>query len=225
MSSSTNYSGTFTKERFCGGDGFIVEGILQKHNIHTVFLQAKQPLQDTVLPTRYVAITIEFDNTVKRNWKDGVEIPPKMTRATAITKGYLNKFDRVQATLVDKINADQLSIAISDGNKNSSLPSNFHDDAIKNLHPNKKNYFEFWADVDKFSHKIFKSGDEVRIKTIGDSIFVDSVVKMDSNNIANFSGDSNLGDSFASNIMKRYDQIESNNQQQEEEEEDDDEWK
>ncbi|EGC38910.1 hypothetical protein DICPUDRAFT_148371 [Dictyostelium purpureum] len=221
MSSSTNFSSTFTKERWCKGDGFIIEGVLVKHNIHTVFVNCKQPLTETPLPTRFVAIVLEFDNGIKRNWNEhGIELPPKMTRSTAITKGYLNKFDRVQATIVDKVDCDQICAAIANG---KPLPENFHDEAIPSLHPKKKNHLEFWADVDKFSHKIFKQGDEIRIKTMGNSIFVESIVKMDQNNMANLAGDSQLGDSFSKNIMKRYDEINTSNQP--EEEEDDDEWK
>lgn len=38
-------------------------------------------------------------------------------------------------------------------------------------------HFEFWADMEKVQHmwKDLKAGDPVRIRTLGDSIFIDSI--------------------------------------------------
>eukprot|EP01132_Coremiostelium_polycephalum_P004332 gene4332-5422_t len=225
MSSSSKINLDWTKESLCKGDGYIVEGIVKGVKMHSIFVASKTSIHDTPLPTRFVAIQIELDHGIKRNWKDGVEIPPKMIRATAISKGYLNKFDRIQSSIVDKVDSNALLQAI--GSEGKALPRGFHDDALPYLHPSKPNYFEFWADAEKFSHKDTKPGDEVRIKTIGNSIFIESLVKMDINQISNFSGDSQLGDSWTTNIMKRTDQGRYDEKQQEpvNNDDDDDEWK
>ncbi|KAF2071269.1 hypothetical protein CYY_007406 [Polysphondylium violaceum] len=203
MSTSTTISTQWTKESLCKGDGFIIEGIIKSDKFHSVFLNGKQDLSATPLATRFICYTIEFDNAIKRNFKDGVEVPPKMTMATATAKGYLNNFDRVQANIVDKVDINAYCKAISGAD--IPIPRGFHDDALVNLHPRSQNSIELWADAEKFSHKDYKKGDGVRFKTIGNSIFVESIVKMDSNQISNFAGDAQLGQAWTSNIIKKTD--------------------
>jgi len=200
MSTSTTISTQWTKESLCKGDGFIIEGIIKSDKFHSIFLNGKQDVHATPLGTRFICYNIEFENAIKRNFKDGVEVPPKMIAATATSKGYLNNFDRVQASVVDKVEIDAYCKLISGGE--TPIPKGFHDDALVNLHPRSKNIVELWADAEQFSHKDYKKGDGVRIKTKGNSIFIESIIKMDSNQISNFSGDAQLGSAWTSNIMK-----------------------
>ncbi|KYQ93087.1 hypothetical protein DLAC_05709 [Tieghemostelium lacteum] len=217
---STEFSQHWTKEHLCKGDGFIIEGVVKGSKVHNVFVTSKQNPEYTALPTRFLAVTMVVDSIIKRNWnKDGYEIPPKMTRGTAISKGYLNKFDRIQSTPVDKLDCNQMANLIANGN---ALPHDFHDDVLKNLHPHVPNTFEFWLDMEKFNHKDIKAGDEVRIKTIGNSVIVQEYVRMDQSQISNFSGDKDLGTNFVKNINKFKDSDENNEPQQDD---DDDEWK
>ncbi|EGG19525.1 hypothetical protein DFA_00103 [Cavenderia fasciculata] len=207
MSTSSNFNQDWTKEKWCNGDGFIIEGTVKKVKVHSMFISSKPAVHHTPLPTRFVSITVEVDQCIKRNYKDGVEVPPKMVRATAIAKGYLNKFERVQSQLVEKVDSNALAKAVGSPT-GKALPIGFHDDSLPSLHPSTPNIFEFWADAEKFSHKDTKVGDEIRIKTIGNSIFLESVVKMDSQQISNFSGDQQLGSSWTNQIMKHADKDE-----------------
>eukprot|EP01133_Synstelium_polycarpum_P006520 gene6520-7550_t len=223
MSTSTSYSQPWTKEALCQGDGFIVEGVLRKVKMHSMFLTGKHSVHDTVLPTRFITIVLEVDTTIKRNWKDGYEVPPKMTRATAISKGYLNKFDRVQANLVEKFDSNGLAKAIG-GSTGKAIPMGFHDDSLPSLHPARQNYFEFWLDAEKNSHKDLKVGDELRVKTMGNSIFAESMIKMDSHQISNMAGDTQVLSAWQKNMLTRADAQEEAEPSKESEEDDDADW-
>ncbi|GAM26317.1 hypothetical protein SAMD00019534_094920 [Acytostelium subglobosum LB1] len=204
MSTSSNYAGPWTKEALCKGDGFIVEGIIRKYKMHSMFVNTKPSIHDTTMPTRFFTAIVEVDTTIKRNFRDGIEIPPKMQRATAINKGFLNKFDRVEAKLVEKVDHQGLAAAIGSGT-GKALPIGFHDDSLQSLHPIKPGHFEFWLDAEKNLHKDLKVGDEIRIKTIGNSVFAESIIKMDGLQISNFSGDTQLLNSWSNNLTRRGD--------------------
>ncbi|EFA80370.1 hypothetical protein PPL_07204 [Heterostelium album PN500] len=205
MSTSSNYSGVWTKEAICKGNGFIVEGVVKKIKMHSMFINTKPSIHDNQLPTRFFTVVVDVDTTIKRNFNaDGYEVPPKMTRATAISKGYLNKFDRVEAKLVEKVEHGALAAAIGSPT-GKALPIGFHDDSLPSLHPAVKGHFEFWLDAEKNAHKDIKVGDEVRIKTIGNSVIAESIIKMDTFQISNFSGDTQLLNAWSNNLTRRGD--------------------
>eukprot|EP00026_Physarum_polycephalum_P015558 Phypoly_transcript_16271.p2 GENE.Phypoly_transcript_16271~~Phypoly_transcript_16271.p2 ORF type:complete len:109 (+),score=37.56 Phypoly_transcript_16271:477-803(+) len=102
----------------------------------------------------------------------------------------------------------------------SALPAGFHDAGLAKLHPKVAGNFEFWADMEKFSHmwKDLKVGDAVRVRTLGNSIFVDSLAKQDALGVPHFTGDPKLGAAWTDKIMNASEKADAK------EEEDNGEW-
>eukprot|EP01111_Echinosteliopsis_oligospora_P003086 TRINITY_DN1496_c1_g1_i3.p2 TRINITY_DN1496_c1_g1~~TRINITY_DN1496_c1_g1_i3.p2 ORF type:complete len:224 (-),score=82.21 TRINITY_DN1496_c1_g1_i3:69-740(-) len=223
MSTSSEWQGEWSKSALCKNNGFIIEGSVVSTRIHSVFLRstAHKDAQEDQLPTRFVAVIVKVDLSVKRNFDaNGYEIPPKTVKAKAVGKGHLNHFEKVDASLVEQVNNDELAKSIGKG---SALPDGFHNPGRDKLHPKVPGHFEFWADMEKFSSlwKDLKVGEAVRIRTIGDSVFVDSLAKQDSLGVPHFTGDPKLGMAWTDKIVSAHSSVETTTA----EDDDDDEWK
>jgi hypothetical protein len=75
--------------------------------------------------------------------------------------------------------------------------------ATGSLHPKQSNVIEFWADLDPNLSTDFKTGDSIRLKTIGNSTIVESftvINRLAANTFA--AGGSSTLDSWTSNINK-----------------------
>jgi len=59
-----------------------------------------------------------------------------------------------------------------------ALPSKFLDERKSQLHPQRPNKFELWADAGNPNFKTLQPGEELRVLTKGDSIFVDKISRL-----------------------------------------------
>jgi len=109
-----------------------------------------------------------------------------------VNKGHLNQYEKTDATMEDKLSLGEL-IAVLGG---KALPDGFHDASLPKLHPKVSGNFEFWVDIEKLRLDL-KAGDAIQLKTLGDSVFVDSIQKQD---LRGTSSDSQLGDSLSAKI-------------------------
>eukprot|EP01112_Ceratiomyxa_fruticulosa_P013623 TRINITY_DN3838_c0_g1_i3.p2 TRINITY_DN3838_c0_g1~~TRINITY_DN3838_c0_g1_i3.p2 ORF type:complete len:224 (-),score=36.73 TRINITY_DN3838_c0_g1_i3:64-735(-) len=202
MSTSAQWSAKWTKPELCVGPGFILEGQIKAVRMHSIFLTSAPSIetQEDQLPTRFIALIVEVDFACKRNFdKFGNEVAPKMNRASAVNKGhYLNQYERVDSKFVEKLSSDELLQLLPGG---VAMPPKFSDSSLPKLHPIVPNHFEFWADSAQYKHMDLKAGDAVRIKTLGNSVFVDTLGRMGASHLPVMGGDQKLGQSWTTKIM------------------------
>eukprot|EP01120_Amphizonella_sp_Union-15-10_P011855 TRINITY_DN5148_c0_g1_i2.p1 TRINITY_DN5148_c0_g1~~TRINITY_DN5148_c0_g1_i2.p1 ORF type:complete len:147 (+),score=22.24 TRINITY_DN5148_c0_g1_i2:325-765(+) len=94
--------------------------------------------------------------------------------------------------------------------KNLSKP-----DVLNHLHPKQIGVFEFWLESSQWPSLDLALGQAVRLRTLGDSVLVETITKIDSvtSNLVNYSGET---ESWTSKIVQRQDD--------EEKEESEEEW-
>jgi len=203
MSTSVEFLRDWNKSSVCKGAGVVIDGKLCSTRIHSIFLRSTQDKlsQEDQLPTRFLALNIEVDTACRRNFDDrGNELPPKNRAAQVKSKGHLNHYDKFDWTLVSQVAPDELVNVLGSGGK--PVPEDFIAAPLyEKLHPSVPHHFEFWADMQRYSHLDLKPGDVLRIRTLGDSIIVDSLVKKDAVGIPLFSSDPRLGNQWTQKIM------------------------
>jgi len=200
------------------GNGFIVTGKIVHKRSHNVNVSGKK-----TFPTNFIALTLELtDDIVKRAFDKGVEIAPQVQNERSAIKGYLT-VERSKGKIVDILTVEEFAKVIS-GDTRKVVPNGYlSEDYLKNLYPHKPNVLEFWADRVKFQKVETSPGKEIRLKTLGDSIFVHSMTSINQQNkfLYNFSGDiDDVGDSWTSKITSNATQP----GQSKKEDEGDDEW-
>lgn len=71
-----------------------------------------------------------------------------------------------------------------------ALPLGWFDNGIANLDPKFQGRLEFWGDSNLLKSTVeLNKGSEVRLKTKGDSIFIESIGKTEASGAKNFSGE------------------------------------
>jgi len=170
-------------ESMINGNGFLCEGEIISRNNITVDLTGSS--KNNSLPTFFTSVKIRLNNITRRNFReDGTEeIVKSNVHGNAFVKGWLT-IERTQSGRIDTLNPDQLLECL--GNMVRVWPDR------NLLHPNQEDVIEFWAEKKIFQVGTdFRIGDEVRFKTKGDSIFLDSIVKIDKNTrvMSNFTGE------------------------------------
>eukprot|EP01098_Paradermamoeba_levis_P000927 TRINITY_DN11050_c0_g1_i1.p1 TRINITY_DN11050_c0_g1~~TRINITY_DN11050_c0_g1_i1.p1 ORF type:complete len:222 (-),score=78.52 TRINITY_DN11050_c0_g1_i1:23-688(-) len=210
-STSTNFSGVFAPENYQKGDGLIIEGKVEQIRNHSV-------LQSGGKSSRYLALVIENKVSKKRVFKDGVEIDTSKEEKIE-KKGYLNKYDRHVIADPNELTNDQLVSTLG----GSALPKGFYDDQLKNLHPKTHGRFEFWLDHSSATNLELKPGNEIKLKTKGNSVFVETITKTSDKPSAantNYRGE-NVLDAWTNKIGG----AKSESAEKKKEDEDDDDWK
>jgi len=123
--------------------------------------------QEDNLPTRFVVVILEPQQAYSRLFrgKDGqeVEYQENTPKARDYVAPQTLDFDRLAAKL---------------GTGGSALPNGLLDEQKANLHPRVRGKFEFWIDSEKPRAKDLGPGLELRILTMGDSIFVDDFMML-----------------------------------------------
>jgi len=197
-STSTNWSGPWTKSRFCRGKGLVIEGAVRQIRVHSVFVSGAkvnvQALEDN-LPTRFVVVTLQPKVMHHRLFRtqSGMEME-------------IDYFDNVPGTkeyvAPDKLDFNQLQRLV--GSAAGALPDGVLDAQRAQLHPKANGLFEFWIDSERPKAKEICEGHEVRVLTIGDSIFVESFQLLNAKlNVFKGMGDdgAQLSTEYATNIM------------------------
>eukprot|EP01113_Clastostelium_recurvatum_P017787 TRINITY_DN2099_c0_g1_i2.p1 TRINITY_DN2099_c0_g1~~TRINITY_DN2099_c0_g1_i2.p1 ORF type:complete len:228 (-),score=56.97 TRINITY_DN2099_c0_g1_i2:76-738(-) len=219
MSTSCEWSSSWSKKELCPGPGVIIEGTIKTVRMHSVFLRSAPSVhsQEEQLPTRYIALIVDVDMACRRNFDaNGNEKPPKMSKMKMATKGYLPHWDRVDSSLVEKLTIDELSTTLA-GSPACAVPPGWSDTSAKKVHPTVPNAVEVWMEADKYKHMDLKVGEAVRIKTSGNSIIGESLARMGEQHVPTVGGDPKLGQSWTSKIV-------ANKEEEPEEEEDNGEW-
>jgi len=129
---------------------------------------------------------INIEDIRRRTFDDkGIETEPFSGGEKLTSKGFLNKYDHKDKIDPAKITSTEL-VSLLGG---SSI--GYFDQQLPNLHPNIKDRFEFWGDSTLKSMEI-KKGMKIKVKTKGDSIFIESCSKLQET-AQNYSGENVLG--------------------------------
>jgi len=183
---TTIWSGTWPPQT--QGKGFVLEGIIEDVNNHTVQLGNSY--------FNYVAVTVRLEGARKRNFDDkGVEVEAAFIREKINTKNYLNKHEHTAAYDPFETSVPELCNII--GNGNGALPNGYLDQKTRQLHPHENKCFMLWGDSKTTKPRDLKKGSKIRAKTKGDSIFIESLAKLGEGGKlvegANFTGQNVVG--------------------------------
>eukprot|EP01116_Phalansterium_solitarium_P009984 TRINITY_DN2433_c0_g1_i1.p1 TRINITY_DN2433_c0_g1~~TRINITY_DN2433_c0_g1_i1.p1 ORF type:complete len:224 (+),score=76.30 TRINITY_DN2433_c0_g1_i1:219-890(+) len=138
---------------------------------------------------RYVAYVVRVGSVRQRTFgDDGNEIDTRTVTEKLVGKGHLNVYDHRQLQDKDALTPDQWLSRLH----NTALPIGVFDEQLPKLHPRVANVFEFWADAALAKPAEIKKGDEIRLKTKGDSFFIESFSKLVAHSAA-YSGENVIG--------------------------------
>ncbi|KAI8788498.1 arpin [Biomphalaria glabrata] len=146
---------------------------------------------------RYFVLFLEIEKAHRRKFdEEGKEIEPNFSETTKVSTGYLNSSYDVKS----KGQTDKLSL----GQVKSFIHNSNIEDMLKDLVT--KSYgdlFLLFKEEDREKIEL-TNGMSVRIKTLGDSPIVESLVIHDEVNLAvkNFVGDDKIGSNWTDKIMK-----------------------
>eukprot|EP00028_Trichosphaerium_sp_Am-I-7-wt_P000494 CAMPEP_0168535148 /NCGR_PEP_ID=MMETSP0405-20121227/18464_1 /TAXON_ID=498012 /ORGANISM="Trichosphaerium sp, Strain Am-I-7 wt" /LENGTH=148 /DNA_ID=CAMNT_0008562273 /DNA_START=268 /DNA_END=714 /DNA_ORIENTATION=- len=120
--------------------------------------------------------------------------------------GYLS-FQTTKAKALGAVSAKDLCDMLGRGTGLPAPKGFLKQDSLNNLHPKKMSVFEFWLDVHDFQSKDIHVNDNVRLKTRGDSIIVESIAKLVEDNklLKNnnfFAGGTGVSEGWTDKIMK-----------------------
>jgi len=177
MSGTTNWTGPFKRSHFCGpvdrlqNDGLVVAGVVQKTRVQSVFVHDSSVASDQAdnLPTRFIVVILPVKLAHKRYFDKYDQELDYQSNKVARGKNQIQIQPLSHDELASKVNASSKS-----GN---AIPDKLLDNA-SHLHPKSQGTFEFWVDVAKVGAKELAAGDELRIFTMGPSIFVERFVVM-----------------------------------------------
>eukprot|EP01090_Pellita_catalonica_P009969 TRINITY_DN211_c0_g2_i1.p1 TRINITY_DN211_c0_g2~~TRINITY_DN211_c0_g2_i1.p1 ORF type:complete len:226 (+),score=45.83 TRINITY_DN211_c0_g2_i1:40-717(+) len=219
-STSSRFSGPFTKTVLCKGEGLVVEFRVKEARVHSVFASSKVDLskQEDRLPLRFCVVSGEVIQAYPRMYetKNGLNAEIDYVDNHPKRKGY-----RQPAVLT----IDQLATKIGGGN--GALPKGFLDEQIKKLHPHVKNNFEFYVDSALPKAKDLAKGHELRLLTHGESVFVQRFSILNGKfNVFSQMGDkgAELSGGWSNQIMSYAEDSDQELEQNEQEGCDDDEW-
>jgi len=138
---------------------------------------------------RYLALVLEVEQIRNRKFnKDGTELETSFVVEKRVGKGRLNHFDH-------QAEKDPEAVSFSDWCSRlggQAMPSEFHEKQ-RDLHPSNEGRFEFWGDAVKLKPMDLKKGQRVKLKTKGDSIFVESCSQYLENRAQSYHGENVIG--------------------------------
>lgn len=195
--SFVDYAGAWTKNGWASGTGFTFEAKVVAKRRHTI-----KTGNDADLPTRLVAIQVEvLGDIMRREWdkQTGEELAPQISQNEKSVKGYLHNFDSTSAKALNAVTIDVL-LAFVKKLQSVGLVSA---DVVSKLHPKNRNQIELWGDQANFLDLEFAEGDVIRVKTIGDTVVLESMTVVAAGSKQTFSaGGSQLKDDWTSKIAK-----------------------
>jgi hypothetical protein len=140
-----------------------------------------------------VVLVVEFGRAHQRKFDEkGHELEPNFGLLGKVNKGYLNSSYKVEAKgqhdILDYSEVCQrIKCRISD--------------LVK---PGHARCISFWGAEETYDHVEFDVGQSVRLKTKGDSPFIDSIAKLDTDQklrASNYSGGESAGKSWTEKVM------------------------
>ncbi|KAK3691767.1 hypothetical protein RRG08_009581 [Elysia crispata] len=193
----TKWDGTFDKKHAQAKSSRDNPGILCDGRIvrqARINIDSSDPAS---LQVRYYILYVLLERAHRRKYSDtGVEQEPNFSETTKVSTGYLNSSYNVKSKgSTDRLTPEEVSILVHDL-KVSDMISNIvaKDNAAGNIILLMKEEQRLKVDL--------KENSLVRIKTCGNSPFVESLVVRDdlTSTIANFAGDEMMGDNWLEKI-------------------------
>lgn len=163
----------YDSKALCTGPGFIVEGVLKDVRMHLVTGVAG----GTDLPTRFIALQLSVTHVCKRKFVGGVEVLPDQNKTSMVTRGYLTKEKVVERSGAEASTASEISSVL--GPVCAAGAGFVVASQRAKVSPAVPGVYEFWADAARFVTADFIRERKFRLKTRGDSIFVESATRMD----------------------------------------------
>lgn len=189
------YAGSWTKSSWANGSGYTFEAKVISKRRHTI-----KTGNDADLPTRLVAIQVEVvGDIMRREWdaKTGEELIPQITQNEKSFKGYLHNFN---STAAHAVNTSTVEILVGYLKKMQGVGL-VSSEVVSKLHPKNRHNLELWGDQSNFLDLEFEEGDIIRVKTIGDSIVLETMTVVDQGSAKKFgAGGSALKDNLTSKI-------------------------
>lgn len=193
------WSGTkkYDIKTLCTGTGFIIEGILKTVRMHLV-----SGCTGTDLPTRFIALQLHVSHVCRRKFVGGSEVLPDQNKTSMLTKGYLTKEKVVERSGAEASTSAEIVGFL--GPVCTSAAGFVVASQKAKVHPAVQGVFEFWADAARFITADFIVGRKFRIKTKGDTIFVESATRMDDKSekecLSYYAGEDSLSSSWNAKI-------------------------
>lgn len=170
----------WVREKWCKGNGFVIEGEVIHRRVHTVLLKDKSIAPVNALPTKMIAFRVRIDSgdAIERQFdSQGHEKAIKFHPGSATAKGWLPHFDRKKSYGEHVVSIADVVNALHDSIYQLQIPY------VKGLqdaiHPKVPNTLEFWLDSIKFQGIDLVLGRHVRFKTLGNSCFVETIALLD----------------------------------------------
>jgi len=169
---SSHWDGAFKAEENLSGEGVYVEGAVRAWRFHSVHSSTDIHRYLAVQVTVLVARQRQFDSRKQ-------EVEPTIRGLRNLRKGWLN--GTYKASAKDDPNSVSVAALVEKlgAKSGKSLPAGYADDQLAALHPTVTNTFELWGDVTKCKNVLLELGAVVRIKTRGDSLFIESMTRAD----------------------------------------------
>lgn len=184
---SERLDGTFCPSAYESGPGVLLEGKLLDVSRHAVSDATNQKLRFFVLYIRPARIhQRRFDG-------GGKEVEPNFSDTKKVNTGFLMSSYKVEAKgESDRLSEEQLSAAV---NKAELVK-------ITDKH-RPAGTWAFWYPESEMDKTELETGQEVRLKTRGNSPFIFSLAKVDGGTVTrcNFAGDEKAGASWTDKIM------------------------
>ncbi|KNC55547.1 uncharacterized protein AMSG_01810 [Thecamonas trahens ATCC 50062] len=190
-STSTEWSGEWEEQAFVSGPGVVIEGNVTQVRYHSV--------SDARDVHRYMAVRIKVTMARKRNIDEhGIEHEPRMVGMKRLRTGYLS-YKKVDPKDPDAVLPDELSKLLGSEEAGTSMPPEVYPPALEHVHPTVEGVFELWGESDMMRPLDLRPEDELRIRTKGNSMFIESIARTTDSSFQNYSGGQVL-DGWASKI-------------------------
>lgn len=202
---TAKWDGEWNPESMQQGPGILLEGTFQK--------KVKYVVQDQKgVKVRYVGFHIEFKQACRRRFDDkGKELEANFGQAGLVRTGYL------QSSYKTEVKSASDALSFQDVCQCLPLP-------LVRLFPAAHSHaFCFLGDEDTYDHLDLQYGQSVRLKTKGDSLFIESLTKLDIDqkvHSTNYTGAETAGKNWTDKVL-RVKQAQGDPPRQQE---DDDEW-
>jgi hypothetical protein len=163
-----------------------MEGVYHKKTHHVI-----QDAQGSKY--RYCIFHVEYKNGCQRRYDvEGKEIEANFGQKALVNTGYLNSsYKTVAKVTPDTLTFDEVVMKIT--SKVSELERAGHAHSLC-----------LWGDEETYNHVECHYGQMIRLKTLGDSSFIDSFTKLDSDQKAhssNYTGGVKTGQSWTDKVM------------------------
>eukprot|EP01094_Clydonella_sp_ATCC50884_P023322 TRINITY_DN5555_c0_g1_i1.p1 TRINITY_DN5555_c0_g1~~TRINITY_DN5555_c0_g1_i1.p1 ORF type:complete len:221 (-),score=40.08 TRINITY_DN5555_c0_g1_i1:83-715(-) len=161
-STTTNWSTPFLISEQCAGDGLVIECTVKEVRAHSVFVRKTSTDQADNLPGRYNAFLVEVSQAY-----------PRIFNSAGYEIDYQANIPSKKSYVAPKvIDSPALGEKLGKGS-GSAMPKDFLP-STSHLFPTTP-YFELWMDIGRPKSKDIEAGHELRVLTMGSSIFIDAV--------------------------------------------------